>query len=65
MSNPILNSLNRNLVTGPMQTAIHQNPQYQQILNLLRENGGDPQRAFYALANQMGINPNDILSMLK
>lgn len=65
MNNPILNSINRGLFTGPMQTAIRQNPQYQQILNLLRENGGDPQRAFYALANQMGINPNDILSMLK
>ena len=65
MNNPILTSINRNMVTAPVQTILNKNPQYQQILNLLRENGGDPQRAFYALANQMGINPNDILSMLK
>ena len=61
MNNPILNSINK----FPMQNMLTNNPQYQQILNLLRENGNDPQKAFYALASKMGINPNDILSMLK
>jgi len=60
MNNPILNSINKN----PLQNLAN-NPQYQQIMNLLRENGNDPQKAFYALASQMGINPNDILKMLK
>jgi len=65
MNNPMLNLLNRNMVAAPIKNMIQQNPQYQQILNLLRENGNDPQKAFYALAGQMGINPDDVLSMLK
>lgn len=65
MSNPILNLINRNTVAAPLKNMIQQNPQYHQILSLLRENGNDPQKAFYALAGQMGINPDDILNMLK
>jgi hypothetical protein len=32
---------------------------------LLRENGGNAQQVFYQLAQQKGINPNDILNMFK
>ena len=41
------------------------NPQMRQAMNLVQQYGGDPQKAFYALAQQKGVNPDDILNMLK
>ena len=41
------------------------NPQVQQVMNIVNQNGGDPQRAFYQLAQQKGIDPNEILKMLR
>ena len=41
------------------------NPQYRQVTELINQNGGDPKRAFYALAQQQGIDPNEILDMLR
>lgn len=48
-----------------MQQILSQNPNYQQISKLIQDNGGDAQKAFYALANQMGVDPNEILNALK
>ena len=41
------------------------NPQIKQVFDFVRQSGNDPQKAFYALAQQKGVNPNDILNMLK
>ena len=41
------------------------NPQFKQVMDLINQSGGDPKKAFYALAEQRGVDPNDILSMLK
>ena len=41
------------------------NPQFKQVMDLINQSGGDPKKAFYALAEQNGVDPNDILSMLK
>lgn len=41
------------------------NPQYQNVMNYVNANGGDPQKAFYAMAKEKGINPEEILSQLK
>lgn len=38
------------------------NPQVAQLIN---QAGGDPRKAFYDLANKNGINPDEILNMLK
>ena len=40
------------------------NPNYQQAMQLIRQNGGDERKAFYALAEQMGVDPQEIISML-
>lgn len=41
-----------------------QNPQLKEIMDLV--NGGkSPKDLFYERANQMGINPDDILNQLK
>lgn len=41
------------------------NPNYAQAMKLVEESGGDAKSAFYNLAEKNGINPDDILSLLK
>ena len=41
------------------------NPQLKQVMDFVNQNGGDPQKAFYQMAEQKGVNPADILNMLK
>ena len=41
------------------------NPQYAQVQKLIQESGGNAQQAFYNLAGQMGVDPNEILNALK
>ena len=41
------------------------NPQLKQIMDVVKENGGDPKTAFYSMADKMGVDPQDILNMLK
>ena len=48
-----------------MQQVLGSNPQYQQVMKLVQDNGGDPKATFYSVANQLGVNPEDILSALK
>ena len=40
-------------------------PQIAGVMQLINASGGNPQQAFYALAKQKGIDPNQVLSMLK
>lgn len=48
-----------------LQRMAQQNPQVQQVLQLVQQNGGDAKTAFYNLAKQRGIDPNTILNQLK
>ena len=41
------------------------NPQMQQVMQLIQKHGGDPTKAFYALAEEKGIDPQQILDLLK
>ena len=41
------------------------NPQMKQVIDLVRASGNDPKAAFYRLAQQRGVNPQDILDQLK
>lgn len=69
MTNPMLQMLNKSkpLNNNPLnpqaiiQNMLNQNPQ---VMNLINQYGGDPKTAFYELARQKGINPDDILRML-
>ena len=44
---------------------ISTNPQLQNALNFIKQNGGDPRTAFFNYARQQGINPQEILNLLK
>ena len=41
------------------------NPNVKQALEIVQQYGGDAEKAFYALAEQKGINPQEILDLLK
>lgn len=40
------------------------NPTYGNVLTALGNSHGDAKSAFYAMANQMGVDPNSILSQI-
>ena len=40
------------------------NPQMQQVMQVIQQNGGNAQQAFYNLAQQKGVDPNVILQQL-
>lgn len=48
-----------------LQYLMTSNPRFKEVMNLVRANGGTPKDAFYALAKQKGINPDEIISLLK
>ena len=70
MQNPMMSLLNNPLkqamsMANPntmVQTLLSQNPQVKQ---LIEQAGGDPKKAFYTLAQQMGVDPEQILSQLR
>ena len=41
------------------------NPKLKEVMDLVNQYGGDPEKAFYSLSEQKGINPQDVLDMLK
>ena len=66
---PVRNMLNMVRNAGNPQAMIGQmlgkNPNYARAMEIIRQNGGDAQKAFYNLAGEMGVNPDDILNELK
>lgn len=48
-----------------IQYLMASNPQFKDAMNFVRQNGGSPKDAFYALAKQKGINPDEIIGLFK
>ena len=48
-----------------MNQLMQNNPQMQQVMEIVQKYGGDANKAFYALAEEKGINPQEILDLLK
>lgn len=49
-----------------MQMLMNNNPQVNGIMNIVNTKyGGDPKAAFYDLAKQKGVDPNQIIGMLR
>ena len=76
--NPLLQGLMNTQIKQLMQTvqmasnppaAIQQlmqnNPAMKQAIDYVNANGGNPKDAFYKLAKEQGVNPDDILNSLK
>lgn len=56
---------NNNNPTLMLQNLAETNPQVKSALELVKQYGGNPQAAFFALAKQKGVDPNQILNILK
>ena len=41
------------------------NPSMKQVMNIVNQYGGDPEKAFRAFAEKNGYNPDDILGLFK
>lgn len=48
-----------------MQQMIRSNPQMQKVIDFVNTSGKTPEQAFYALAEQMGVDPQEVLNGLK
>ena len=48
-----------------LQNMLRNNPQMKQVQGLIDQYGGDPKTAFYKMAEEKGVNPEQILAMLK
>lgn len=55
--------------SGDPMTMINQmarnNPQLQNVLQMVQANGGDAKAAFYKIAQEQGVDPDEILNALK
>ena len=66
---PFKNAMN--MVRNPqamLNQAMMNNPQMKQVMDYVSANGGDAKAAFYKLAGEMGVDPEEILkqcAMLK
>ena len=41
------------------------NQQLKPVMDSINQAGGDPQKAFYAMAEKLGVNPQDVFDMMK
>jgi hypothetical protein len=48
-----------------LQNVGQNNPQIANVMSMLNNSGMSAKDMFYQVANQRGINPNDIMSILK
>lgn len=48
-----------------VQQLIQTDPRFQQVMNAVKQSGGDAKSLFYAMAQQKGIDPNAVLSQAK
>ena len=62
MMQMVRNAQNPNAMLNQL---LQRNPQYSQVMNIIQSNGGDAQKAFYALAEQLGVDGNEVINMLK
>lgn len=48
-----------------LNNIVAQNSQMKQVMTYVQQHGGDPKKAFYDMAEQQGIDPEQVLAMLK
>ena len=48
-----------------IQSMSQSNPQMQQVMDIINQSGGDPKAAFYKMAEEKGVDPEQVLSLLR
>lgn len=51
--------------TAMLNQMVMSNPQLKQVMDIVQQHGGDSMKAFYAVAKEKGVDPNEILNMMK
>ena len=62
LMNTVRNMGNPQMMLNQMMA---QNPQMKNVMDYIRQNGNDPKQAFYKMAQEKGVDPNEILRQLK
>lgn len=69
MVNQIKQRVNSLQALGSPQAALNQlmlqDPQMRQAVQYVQQNGGDPKQAMIKLAQEQGLNPQNLLSAIK
>jgi len=47
-----------------MMGMLGNNPQMQQVMDVVKQHGNDPMKAFREMAEENGLDPDEILSMI-
>ena len=50
---------------GNPQMMVQQMPQYRAVMDYVNANGGNAREAFYAKAREMGLDPDEIVNVLR
>ena len=48
-----------------MSQVMQTNPQMRNVMSYINQSGGDPKRAFYRMAQEKGVDPDEILNMIR
>ena len=48
-----------------LQLMVQTNPKLRDIMQYINQHGGNPETAFYAMAKEKGINPDEVIQMLQ
>lgn len=62
MMNLVKSARNPQMMLNQMMQS---NPQMKQVMDIVKQNGGDAKKAFYQMAQQKGVNPDEVLNMLR
>ena len=69
LAQPVRNMMNAVRAAQNPQLMLNQlimnNPQMKQVMDIVQKHGGDPMTAFRAEAEANGINPDEIMGMLR
>lgn len=60
-----MNNLYQQMQSQAIQNNLTNNPQLQQVMQMVKASNMTPKEYFYMLAKQRGVDPNQILNMFK
>ena len=63
--NKIMQAVSQIKNIGNPQMMLQQMPQYKQVMDYVNANGGDPKSAFYKKAQEMGIDPDEVIKAMR
>jgi len=64
MMNRFYNQMNQKLTEQIINNIVRSNPQAFELMNEMKVSGFTPKEFFYKKANEMGVNPQDILKQI-